>query len=81
MNYANTDDHVPEAERNNRVIKEKFIMTYYWLPYKHIPHIMIRHLVMNLTQNFNMFPAKGEVSAHYIPHMIMSQRNWDYKKN
>ena len=24
MNYANPDDHVPEAERKNRVIKYKF---------------------------------------------------------
>ena len=81
MNYANTDDHVPEAERNSRVIKERFIMTYYWLPYKNIPHIMICQLEMNLTQNLNLFPAKREVSAHYIQHMILSQRNWDYNKN
>ena len=81
MIYANTDNHVPEAKRNNRVIKARLRMTYYWFTYKHIPHIMIRYLVMNLTHNLNLFPTKGEVSAHYIPHIIMSQRNWDYNKN
>ena len=29
MNYANPYDHVPEADRNNRVIKERFLIAYY----------------------------------------------------
>eukprot|EP00980_Cylindrotheca_fusiformis_P021605 scaffold8458_cov76-Cylindrotheca_fusiformis.AAC.1 len=28
-----------------------------------------------------MFPAKGGISAHYSPHMILSHRNVDYKKH
>ena len=35
---------------------------------------------MNVTQNLN-FSSKLGVSAHYIPHMILAQRNWDYNKN
>ena len=42
---------------------------------------MIRHLVMNMTQNLNLFPAKCGVSAHYIPHIILSQSNWYYNKH
>ena len=61
MNYANTDDRVREAERNTRVIKERFRMTYYWFPYKNIPNIMICHLVMSLKKNLNLFPSKGEM--------------------
>ena len=57
--YKNPDDHVPEAERNSRVIKEKFRMSYYRLHYKKIPKIIILHLAMNVAQNLNMFPAKG----------------------
>ena len=37
INATNTDDHVPEAERNNRTIKERERITYYRLPYKAIP--------------------------------------------
>ena len=33
MNYKIPDDHIPESESNNRVIKEKFRITYYRFPY------------------------------------------------
>ena len=75
MNYTNQDNHVPEAETNSKVKKERFIISYYQLPYKNILRIMIRHLVMNVTRNLNMFPAKGGVLDHYTPLMILSQRN------
>ena len=80
VNYANPSDHVPEAERNNRVIKERFRISYHRLPYKIIPKVMIKSLAMRVTKNLNLFPAKGVVSSHYSPHMILSQRNLDYKK-
>ena len=81
MYYENPDNHVPESERNNRVIKERFRISYYRLPYKKIPRIMICHLSMNATQNLNMFTAKVGVSAHYSPHIILSQSNWDYNEH
>ena len=81
INYSDTDDQIVEVERNNIVIKERFIIAYYRLPYIKIPSIMIRHLAMNVTQNLNLFPAKGRLSAYYIPHMILSHRNWDYNKH
>eukprot|EP00980_Cylindrotheca_fusiformis_P017734 scaffold5572_cov69-Cylindrotheca_fusiformis.AAC.1 len=59
MNYANPGDHVPEAERNNRTIKERVRVGYYRLPYRKIPRVMIRYLAMVSTRNINMFPAKG----------------------
>ena len=74
-NDENRDNHIPEADRNNRVIKERFRISYYRLPYKNIPRIMIRHLVMNVTLNLNLFPSKGGVLYHYSQTMIMSQIN------
>ena len=41
MNYTNAQDHVPEAERNNRTIKEKMRAALHRLPYKKIPKTMI----------------------------------------
>ena len=32
-------------------------------------------------RDLNLFTSKGGVSAHYIPHMIMSRRNWYYNKH
>eukprot|EP00980_Cylindrotheca_fusiformis_P016549 scaffold4962_cov112-Cylindrotheca_fusiformis.AAC.3 len=81
MNYANPGDHVPEAERNNRTVKERVRVGYYRIPYKKIPRVMIRYLAMVSTRSINMFPAKGGISAHYSPHMILSHQNVDYKKH
>ena len=42
INYANAGDHVPEAERNNRTIKERFRAAFHRMPFKAMPRIMIR---------------------------------------
>ena len=80
MNYSNPYVHVTEAERNNILIKERFRIAYYWLPYKNISRIMVRHLAINVKRNLNLFPVIGVVLDYYIPHMILSQSNWYYKK-
>jgi hypothetical protein len=41
MNYTATDEHIPEAERNNRTIAERIRATYHNLPYKAMPIIII----------------------------------------
>ena len=75
ISYENPYDHVPEAESNNRVIKNMFRISYYRFSYKNIPRVIICHLVMNVTQNLNVFPTKLVVSYHYSPHMIIPQSN------
>jgi hypothetical protein len=37
MVYSNAGDHVPEAERNNRTIKERIRATINSLPFKDMP--------------------------------------------
>jgi hypothetical protein len=81
MNFTNAQDHVPEAERNNRTIKERIRAGYHRLPYKAIPRIMIRYLAMNQTNQLNMFPVKGGVSTYYSPRMLLNQSNIDYNKH
>ena len=36
-NFANAQEHVPEAEHNNHVLKEHIHTTYHGIPYKMIP--------------------------------------------
>ena len=81
MNYTNTDDHVPQAERNNRTLKEGIRTAYHRLPYKAIPRIMIEHLVQITAERLNMFPVKRGVSSHYSPEMILMARKLDYNKH
>ena len=46
MNYANPQEHVPEAERNNRVIKERFRSAFHRLPFTKLPKILVKVLTM-----------------------------------
>jgi hypothetical protein len=81
MNFTNAQDHVPEAERNDRTIKERIRAAYHRLPYKAIPRIMIRYLAMIQANNLNLFLVKGGVSNYYSPRMILNQTNLDYTKH
>ena len=66
MNFSNPGDHVPEADQN-KTIKERIWATSHRLPYKAIPCIMVRSLVMYCIHKLNMFPAKGGISRYYSP--------------
>jgi len=69
MNYTVTDEHVPEAERNNRTIAERIHVAYHNLPYKTMPRLMWKRLAMVCTHQLNLFPAKGGISPYLSPHM------------
>ena len=81
MNYTSRGEHVPEAERNNRTIGERIRGTYHNLPYKAMPRIMLRYLAMVSTNQLNLFPAKGGVSAYLSPSMILTGKNLDFEKH
>jgi hypothetical protein len=81
MNYANPQEHVPEAERNIRVVKERVRVGYHRLPFNHLPRIMVKYLACGAAAKLNFFPAKHGVSKYYSPRMILHQKNLDYKKD
>jgi hypothetical protein len=81
MNYTNAQEHVPEAERNNRTIKERMRATFHRLPYRAIPAVMIRYLAMVSTANLNLFPVKGGISPYYSPRMLIHHKTIDYGKH
>jgi hypothetical protein len=81
VNYASPQEHVPEAKRNNRVIKERIRATYHRLPYDHLPRIMVKVLVNDSAKKLNFFPAKNGISQYYSPRMILHQQNLDYDKH
>jgi hypothetical protein len=80
MNYTNAEDHVPEAERNNRTIKERVRALVNGLPFKVMPKAMIRKLATLCVKQLNMFPAKGCSSPYLSPYTIMSGKAVDYEK-
>jgi hypothetical protein len=80
MNFTNALDHVPEAERNNRTIKERLRAAYHQLPYKALPRQLIWFLVQTQTSQLNLFPAKGGISPYCSPRTILGLPTLDYVK-
>ena len=75
MNLTSAQEHVPEAENNNRRIKERVRATYHQLPYKHMCKALIIMIVMESAKKLNFFPARNGVSKYYSPRMILHRRN------
>lgn len=80
LNFANSMDHVPEAERNNQTIKEQIQAAFHRLPYKALPNMMFWYLAMECTSKLNLFPAKGGISLYYSPRVLFNQWAIDYNK-
>src|SRR5512137_1309271 len=80
MNYASSGEHVPEAERNNRSIKDRVRTTYHQLPYKRVPKTMIKYLVLHATKMLNILPAKGGISSYLSPYTLVTHRVVDYDR-
>lgn len=73
MNYASAQEHVPEAERNNRTIKEGFRAIYNRSPFPHLPRILVKYGGMDDARKCSLFPAKGGVSKYFSPRMLVAQ--------
>jgi hypothetical protein len=81
MNFTNAPDHVPEAERNNRTIKEQVRAAYHRLPYKALLQQLIRYLVQTQASQLNLLPAKGGISPYCSPRTILGLPTLDYAKH
>jgi hypothetical protein len=81
MSFTNALDHVPEAERNNRTIKEWVQAAYHQLPYKALPRQFIRYLVQTQASQLNLFPAKGGISPYYSPRTMLGLPTLEYVKH
>ena len=78
MKYTAPNEHVSEAERNNRTIQERVRATYHRLPYAAIPTTMMKILVAESARKLNYFPNKHGISQHYSPRQILLQLTLDY---
>ena len=81
MNCPPAGAHVPEAERNNRAIKEKMRIMHHNLPYKNIPVVMITAMAEMAVMQLNIVPAKHGVSSHYSPHTLLTGEPINYNKH
>ena len=81
INYANSKEHVPRAERNNRTIQERVRASYHQLPYDHLPEKLVVAMVMEAAKKLNFFPVKYGASKHCSPRMMLHQENITFKQH
>jgi hypothetical protein len=79
--YCNAQEHIPEAEWNNRTIKECIRATFHWLPYSRLLSVVIQVLTMESAKMLNYCVPKGGVSKFYSPRMIVTKDNLNYDKH
>ena len=71
------EDHVPEAERFNRTVKDRIRANYNILPYTHFPPVLIAEMVYSAVFWRNMFPLKGGISPTQSPSELILNRSLD----
>jgi hypothetical protein len=78
LNVTAEDEHVPEAERYIRTLKERARAAYNMVPFRRMPGVMIVELVHFANYWLNMFPANDGVSSTLSPRRIMTGQYCDY---
>ena len=73
LNCAITKKHVPEAEWNHQVIKERVRACFHNSPHKTLSHIALHYLIADCIFKLNLFPAKGGVLPYCSPHHVLTQ--------
>jgi len=81
LNLTAANEHVPQIERQIRVVKERVRATRHSLPFKVIPSLMVIELVYFSIMWLNAFPPKGGVSDNISPRGIVTGVQFDYNKH
>jgi hypothetical protein len=74
LNIADADDHVPQAERSIRTIKDRTRCTVQGLPFQKFPRILTKAIVEVANRSLNQFPAKDIASSTMSPLTILTGR-------
>jgi hypothetical protein len=81
LNTTAASEHVPDVERQIRVLKERSRAIRSTLPFKAIPGRIIIELVYYAAFWLNAFPPSSGVSAFYSPRTIMTGMALDFENH
>ena len=70
-NFATRNKHVPEIERQHRVIKERALACRSTLPFVVLPKLLLIKMANNYALCINMFPPRGGIS-NVSPRTLMT---------
>ena len=77
LNTAAADEHVAEVERYIRTIKDSTRSAYSLLPFRHVPRIVLIHLVKNAVFWRNAFLTDDGITRMYSPRYILTGQELD----
>ena len=80
VNICAADEHVPQAERAIRLVKERFRCLWHSCHFGRWPRVMIVKGAYKCRDDLNAFPPKGGISQQYSPRAIIEKRTYDYNK-
>jgi hypothetical protein len=69
VNLASANEHVPEIERQIRVVKERCRANQHSLPFERIPKIMTIHIVLNVVKLLIFFQPRAEYLTLWVPRL------------
>jgi hypothetical protein len=72
LNIVPADCHVGKVKRSVRTIKERLRSCVHGLPFKHLPKLPIKHMVVNVVLCLNQFPWKLGILETMSPAGIVS---------
>jgi hypothetical protein len=81
LNTTAASEHVPDIERQIRLIKERSRALRSILPFKIIHGRMIIEMLAKVVLWINAFPPSSGVSASYSPRTIMTGTTLDFNKH
>jgi Reverse transcriptase (RNA-dependent DNA polymerase)/Zinc knuckle len=79
LNTVARGEHVPEAERFIRTIKERGRCLYHTLPFTAIPKRLVVEMIYTAVFWLNAFPSPNGVSQQYGPRAIVTGAELDFK--
>ena len=80
FNFAHPGEHVPDIERENRTLQDRFRVNLYCLPFSILLRTIICYFALRVTKKRSRFPWKSGISKHYSPYAITKRKMMDYKK-
>jgi hypothetical protein len=81
LNTVSRGEHVPEAERRIRTLKERTRSAYNTLPFNKIPAQMAVQMVYSSNFWLNVFPPGDGVSRQHSPRELITGLEIDYNKH
>ena len=81
LNTSAPNEHVPEVERNIRIIKGRVRSTLHGMPYRKIPRKMKAELVLTIVTLLNMVSRKASISDRYSPRELVTGVRTEYNKH